>query len=98
MATVDDAIELLTDPERKAPGNPANAALIRMDAAAILDALLERGADDDEEARRLVRSALQRLGGLDRSRTHRGGGPGGARERQELVDDYRVPAAKLRAG
>ena len=96
MATVDDAVELLTDPRHKAPGNPATAALIRMDGAAVLDGLLERGAEDDEEARRLVRSALQRIGGLDRSRTHRGGAPGGARERQQMVDDYRVPAAKLR--
>lgn len=96
MASVDDAIELLTDPAHKAPGNAANAALVRMDGAAILDGLLERGAEDDDEARRLVRAALPKLGGLDRSRMHHGGTRGGARERQEFVDDYRVPAAKLR--
>ena len=67
-----------------------------MDGTAILDALLERGAEDDEEARRLVRSGLQRIGGLDRSRLQQGGMRAGGRPRQELVDDYRVPASALR--
>lgn len=67
-----------------------------MDGAAILDGLLERGAEDDEEARRLVRAGLQRIGGLDRSRMQQGGMRAGGRPRQEMVDDFRVPASALR--
>jgi hypothetical protein len=93
---VDDAIELLTDPAHKAPGNAASAALVRMDGTAILNALLERGAEDDEEARRLVRAGLQRVGGIDRSRLQQPGVRAGGRPRQEMVDDFRVPAAALR--
>ena len=67
-----------------------------MDGTAILDELLARGAEDDEEARRLVRAGLQRVGGLDRSRIQQGGMRSGGRPRQELVDDFRVPASALR--
>jgi hypothetical protein len=95
MATIDDAIEMLTNRELQA--GPAVGGFVQMNGPGIVEELRRRDADE-EEARKLVRDALRRLKGLDKSHEDRGGKRGGSKPRPAWVDDFWVPASALRSG
>src|SRR3954452_16583613 len=95
VATIDDAIELLTDPQFRA--GEAVGGFAPMRGAEIVEELRRRDASEDE-ARKLVRDALRKLRGLDKSHEQRGGGKAGERQRQQWIDDFWVPRTSLRKG
>ena len=95
VPTAEDAIELLTDPARRA-GTPQSG-FGRVRGQEIITELRENGAETEQDAHTLVKEALATLGGMDRSNWrqstgHRAGGP----PRREYVYDFRVPMAKFR--
>lgn len=63
MATVDDAVELLTSGEYKIGIGAREGEHFRMHPERIFEELRRRGADDDEEARQLALEALKQIGG-----------------------------------
>jgi hypothetical protein len=96
VATVDDAIEVLTDPALKAKGGRPRPNYVRMRPDDVIGALLRREAGDKGEARALVIEALDKLGGEIRTRFDQGGVRAGARSRHQEIDEFWVPESALR--
>jgi hypothetical protein len=90
MATVQDAIELLTDPRLTAVG-PARGGHVEMRADEVLNELQERGAPSRAAAHALVLEALRDLGGQQRTEFNRRGGSG------QLAHRFYVPESALRS-
>jgi hypothetical protein len=91
--TVDDAIELLTDPGFRAPGQPSDARFIHIAGNRVLAELQNRGASE-EQAQGLVQQALRQLGGEDLSRDVPFEETGGPTVQRDYV--YAIPRERMR--
>jgi hypothetical protein len=94
VATIEDVLELLTDPANRSRAR-ARGGMAQMNPTAIINELRSRSAEDEVEARALALDALAQLGGEDRSFFHTGLGRG-TWPRRERIDDFWVPEGVLR--
>jgi hypothetical protein len=99
MATVDDAIEALTDPENRVrlgvPKRYAANDLALMDGDRIAAHLKERGASDDEVAD-LMAEAVARVNGRDDSHWLNTNSRGPSRAKPQRIHVIAVPTDRLR--
>jgi hypothetical protein len=95
MATVDDAVALLTDASLRAKGDKGRGRYALMRPTAIIDGLVELGANDRGEARALMIEGLDRIGGQMRPVFNQGGQRSGGRH-QHAEDEVLVPRSALR--
>jgi hypothetical protein len=77
MASVDDAIELVTSLKYAAPLGRSTDDPVEMQAGAIVSALVALGADDEIAARILAMEAAERLGGASAIAQQPGGNRAG---------------------
>jgi hypothetical protein len=96
MPTIDDALELVTDPTYRVRIGPTTHDPVEMRAGAIVARLVQLGAEDEVAARILVTKAAQRVGGQT-GLSHRQRGLRSGRG-PDLPAEFwlRVPAAALR--